>query len=63
MSHGGGNGAPGGGTSASARSVPAKQPPPPAPPLIAPTGSPGLNSVIDVVRSTAEAEVAAAERE
>lgn len=58
MSHGGGNGAGTGGhgstsTSASARSKPATEPSPPAPPLIAPTGSPGLNSVIDVVNSTA----------
>ena len=36
------------------RSKPADRPPAPAPPLIAPTGSPGLNAVVDVVNKTAD---------
>jgi len=35
------------------QSRPASAPTPPHPPLIAPTGSPGLNSVVDVINSTA----------
>ncbi len=41
------------GSAIAARSRPANQQQPPAAPLIAPTGSPGLNAVVDVVNATA----------
>lgn len=44
---------PAAGSTIAARSTPASQASPPAPQLIAPTGSPGINNVVDVVNATA----------